>query len=458
LRRQSISAPAPFEDTGAKPLLEIAGSAPSLVGELASNGVTQISDLSFAAVESILRQVEENLFEVSNDDFIACSVRNQDASCADEAATLDRELSMEGANARNSISKGRADLGTGLEQFAHRRNQNAANLPSGARLLSPRKPGRSGERTRPRGAVDIGGLDAGGLQRISALVRYNELKVSPAQHRQLVRRRKELQGPRKTLAEELAAEGVTAIDALDLEGVKRIIELVEGNELKVEAGQLSELYSREEKVSQDPLERITLVKELIQAPADSIAELDLDDVERIINLIEGGKLTVDADQLRELYQRDAQLSEDILDKTEQSEESTLRRRESGGPIGTTISPDIQDAPTGRMRSNAVVGRTIGGELARLGVPDIDSLDLPAVRRLIGLVEDGGLKVETGHTASFTGDRAALEPESVDVTVDEDETPLVPRRWRTTASSKTGRIYAHDRRELDVRPVEKRFLF
>ena len=433
LRRQSISAPAPFEDTGAKPLLEIAGSAPSLVGELASNGVTQISDLSFAAVESILRQVEENLFEVSNDELRQLvRLRNQERKLREpEAATLDRELSMEGVTTIAELDLEGAEriwelVSSNLLTVEIQKRRELAKRR--ATLLSPRKPETltlENELAR-EGAVDIGGLDAGGLQRISALVRYNELKVSPAQHRQLVRRRKELQGPRKTLAEELAAEGVTAIDALDLEGVKRIIELVEGNELKVEAGQLRELYSREEKVSQDPLERITLVKELIQAPADSIAELDLDDVERIINLIEGGKLTVDADQLRELYQRDAQLSEDILDKTEQSEESTLRRRESGGPIGTTISPDIQDAPTGRMRSNAVVGRTIGGELARLGVPDIDSLDLPAVRRLIGLVEDGGLKVETGQRRKlYWRQRRLTEPESVDVTVDEDETPLVP---------------------------------
>ena len=118
------------------------------MGELASNGVTQISDLSFAAVESILRQVEENLFEVSNDELRQLvRLRNQERKLREpEAATLDRELSMEGVTTIAELDLEGAEriwelVSSNLLTVEIQQRRELAKRR--ATLLSPRKPGNT---------------------------------------------------------------------------------------------------------------------------------------------------------------------------------------------------------------------------------------------------------------------------------------------------------------------------
>ncbi|MEO6061525.1 MAG: DUF4157 domain-containing protein, partial [Thermoflexales bacterium] len=322
LRRLSITTPTKPDELGTDALLEVESGEPSLLAELTNAGVTKISELSYAAAENIIGQIEMNLFGVSNEELRQLvRLRNEERKKREpQATTLEKELAMEGVAAIAELDLEGAEriwelVSINLLTVETEKRRELARRR--AALLSPRKPEALTleNELASEGVVEIGGLDEGGLRRISMLVQYNELKVTPAQLRQLAQRRKELQGPRKTLAEELAAEGVADIDDLDSEGVTRILALVEGNELKVEARELRELYWRDEKLNQGESERRTLVKELIRAGADSIDALDLDGVERIIALIERDQLKVDDGQLRELYQLDALLSEDVVDET-----------------------------------------------------------------------------------------------------------------------------------------------
>ncbi len=435
LRRMSITAPTKPDDVGTDALLEIEAGEPSLLAELTNAGVTKISDLSYAAAESIIGQIEANLFSVSNEELRQLvRLRNDERRQREpEATTLEKELAMEGVTAIAELDLEGAEriwelVSSKLLTVETEKRRELARRR--AALLSPRKPEAltlEDELAR-EGVVEIGGLDAGGMQRISTLIHYNELKVTPAQLRQFVRRRKELQGPRKTLAQELAAEGVAVIEDLDSEGVTRILALVEGNELKIEAKDLRDLHRRDEKLNQGASERRSLVKELIRAGADSIEALDLDGVERIIALVERDELKVDDDQLRELYQHDALLSSDDLDEMAHDGESTQEEGRNGETPGTTTQPEPltpSGGVTGRMRRNAVLGRSFGAELARLGVSDIDSLDLTGVRRLIGLVENRRLPVETDQRRKlYRHQKRLTEPETDEVTLEDDATPDV----------------------------------
>ena len=434
LRRLSVTAPTKPEDQGNDEPFEIDGE-PSLLAELTHAGVTKISDLSYAAAESIIGQIEANVFRVSSDDLRQLvRLRNEERKKREpEATTLEKELAMEGVTGIAELDLEGAEriwdlVSSQLLKVETEKRRELARRR--AALLSPRKPPTLTleDELASEGVVEIGSLDEGGLQRISALVHYNELKVTPAQLRELVRRRKELQGPRTTLAEELAAEGVAAIDELDSEGVARILALIADNDLKVEARELRQLHWRDDKLNQDMSERRTLVKELIRAGADSIDALDLDGVERIIALVERETLKVDDGQLRELYQRDAILSADDAGETGQDVEWTGEEGANSDTLGTTTKPEPLSPPSvssGRTRSNAVSGRSFGAELARIGEGDIDRLDLTAVQKLIGLVENSRLQVDTNQRRKLYRRQMKLtEPQPDEVTSDEDETPEV----------------------------------
>jgi hypothetical protein len=393
----------------------------TLQGELSSVGASLISELSYAEVESILAQIAEAQLKVTNDELRQLvRARNDELKKRTrEPRTLERELSLEGVAKIAELDLDGADsiwtlvtsreITVDTEQYrelAKRRAElQSTRMPEALTLASE---------LAKEGVVEIASLDAAGLERINLLVEDKQLKVSPPERRQLAQQAKKLQGPARTLAAALDAEGAATIGELDLEGAQRIIGLAESRQLKLEAELLTELYALEAQLNQDPAERITLVKELIKAGAYSIAGLDLNGVEGIIALIADGKLKVGADQIRELYQLDARLSAEDQVEVEGSE--TPRPESPVNPGG----------PTRRNRSDTVWERDFEAELARLRVPNVDGLGLDAVERLMGLVEGGKFKTTIRQRRRLYWRHAALaEPQSVKQEGSVKETLVVP---------------------------------
>lgn len=400
----------------------------SLRAALSIAGATEISELSLTEAENIISQIEQGEFSVTRDELRQLvRLRNDELKKRmPEATTLERELGLQGATTIEEldlegieailglVSEGQLKVAIEEQRELTRRR---------AEFLSSRAPEALTLETElaRAGVVEIASLDAYGLQTFDALVASGDLAVTPAERRQLARRRKALSGPATTLAAALAAEGVSEIKALDFEGVERITTLIADNQLKVGADDLRQLFSRGEELGREPAERRSLVKELVLAQASSIAELDLDGVERIIELIDRGALKVDVDQRRALYQRDAELGDEDLDDVEQEDESTSKGVENQRALRSTT----RVAPTGRLRSNALGRRDLAAELAQLGVRWIGGLDLAATQRLIGLIEDGSLAVETSERRRLYRRQATLaRPQTQEDAIEDDALTVV----------------------------------
>jgi hypothetical protein len=236
-------------------------------------------------------------------------------------------------------------------------------------------------------------LDRAAVDRIVDLIAKDQLACTPQQLSWLGRRASALQADpgnyETTLAQELAWEKAASIAMLDRPGLERILRLIRDNKLKVKPDELQQLGRRNKALMADASTyETTLANELAFEQVKGISELDRDGLDRIINLIEDGKLMVTPAERQQLG----------------------RRRKVVGGASTPGEVTLADA------------------LAREGVQTIGALDFDGVERVVELVNDKKLRLEPAQLQLLGRRRTALELRAA-----RPQKSPWPLRWRGKGS-------------------------